>query len=83
LVNKKGEIKISTVEYKSLKEVRQSFNKTQKEVAKAIYISDSYYNLIENGKRCPAIDLAADLSRELGLSLDNFFKLYCDAKYKA
>lgn len=60
---------------KTLKDYRLSKNKTQLDMAKAVGISESYYNLIENGNRMPAIDIANLIAKELGLSLDQFFLL--------
>ena len=74
---------ISISNCKSIREVRLSLDKTQNEIAQAISISESYYNLIENGKRRASVDLAAKISKELGLSLDKFFVLYNFIKCKA
>jgi transcriptional regulator with XRE-family HTH domain len=69
-------IKLARLKFNSIKEARLKRNKTQLDIAKAVNISESYYNLIENGKRTPPVDLAAVISRELNITLDNFFLLY-------
>ena len=66
----------------SIKDAREKKHKTQLEISKAVNISESYFNLIENGKRRPPVDLAAAISKELGLNLDEFFLLYNFAKCK-
>lgn len=60
----------------SIKEVRKEVKKTQLQIALAAGISESYYSMIENGKRRPSVDLAALLSKELSITLDSFFTLY-------
>jgi transcriptional regulator with XRE-family HTH domain len=49
-------------------------------MAQAVNISESYLNLIENGKRRVTVELAAALSQELNITLDEFFALYSLAK---
>lgn len=66
--------------YSSIKEARLHEEKTQSQIAKALNISESYLNLIENGKRRPPVDLAAAISQELKITLDEFFLLYNFAK---
>lgn len=73
-------IKITKKKFKTIKEARLFKNKTQLDIATAIGISESYYNLIENGKRRPPVDLAANIAKEIGLTLDCFFILYNFAK---
>jgi transcriptional regulator with XRE-family HTH domain len=75
-------IKIAKIKFQTMKEARTNKDKTQLDIANAVGISESYYNLIENGKRTPPVDLAALLSKELNLSLDEFFLLYNFAKCK-
>lgn len=69
-------------EFDTLKEVRVSQNKKQSDVAKAAKISESYYNLIENGNRKPAINIAYLIAKYLGLTLDEFFLLLNFTKCK-
>ena len=69
-------IKINNDKFQSIKDVRSKIKKTQMDIAKAVFISESYYNLIENGKRNPSVVLSALVAKELGITLDNFFILY-------
>jgi transcriptional regulator with XRE-family HTH domain len=75
-------MKMAKKKFQSIKDARISISKTQQEMAKASGISESYYNLIENGKRRPPVDLAAVLSKELNITLDDFFTLYNFTKCK-
>jgi DNA-binding XRE family transcriptional regulator len=68
--------------YKDLKDVRTKFKLKQSDVAKSVGISESYYNMIENGNRVPPVDTAALIARTLHLSLDDFFMLYNFTKCK-
>ena len=55
---------------KRVKELRQSQNLSQKDVARALGISAAYLSEIEKGKRKPGLDFFVGLSRELGAGLD-------------
>ena len=59
----------------TLREIRINQNKKQSDVAQAAKISESYYSLIENDNRKPAIDIAYSIAKSLGLTLDEFFLL--------
>lgn len=73
-------INITRKKFKTIKEVRLFKNRTQSGIATAVGISESYYNLIENGKRRPPVDLAANIAKEIGITLDHFFLLYSFTK---
>lgn len=62
--------------FTNLKEIREYKKFTQKYVAKKAEISESYYNLIENGKRRVPITIANKISETLDITLDDFFILY-------
>lgn len=55
-----------------LKKLRQDKSKTQLEIAKKLDISESYYNLIENGERQKqlSMELAQRIADVFGISLD-------------
>lgn len=55
-----------------LKKLRQDNSKTQLEIAKELDISESYYNLIENGERQKqlSMELAQRIADVFGISLD-------------
>lgn len=55
-----------------LKKLRQDNSKTQLEIAKKLDISESYYNLIENGERQKqlSMELAQRIADVFGISLD-------------
>lgn len=55
-----------------LKKLRQDNSKTQLEIAKKLDISESYYNLIENGERQKqlSMELAQKIADVFGVSLD-------------
>lgn len=67
---------MAKIKFKSLKESRLNINKTQFEIAKIVGISESYYNLIENGNRVPPVNTAALIAKTLNITLDEFFLLY-------
>ena len=60
-----------------LKMLRQEKGMSQLEVAKELGISESYYNLIENGKRQNdmPISRALKLANLFGITSDNLFEL--------
>ncbi len=55
-----------------LKELRQRNLETQSETAKKLDISESYYNMIENGERQKrlSMELARKIADVFGVSLD-------------
>lgn len=55
-----------------LRKLRQDNSKTQLEIAKKLDISESYYNLIENGERQKqlSMELAQRIADVFGVSLD-------------
>lgn len=68
--------------FDSLKEARKHNKKTQSDIAGNVGISESYYNLIENGKRVPTIMLSSKIASELGINLNEFFLLFNSTKCK-
>lgn len=60
-----------------LRNIRVESKQTQKDVAIKLCISESYYNLIENGERQAILraDMLMKLSSIFGLSLDELVKL--------
>ena len=52
-------------------------NRTQKEVSRAAGIRQSYYSMIENGKRRPSVPIAMRLGRVLKTDWKRFFKEDC------
>lgn len=63
-------------EFSSLKNIRELLKKTQKTVAEESGISESYYNLIENGKRPNVpMPIADKISKSLKITLNQFFLL--------
>ncbi len=60
-----------------LKILRQEKGMSQLEVAKELGISESYYNLIENGKRQNnmRINRALKLAKIFGITLEKLFEL--------
>lgn len=54
-----------------LKELRTKLGVTQSDIAEKLYISESYYNLIENGERQKqlSIEMAQKLADVLGVTL--------------
>lgn len=63
------------VKFKNLKDVRNSLNLTQLDVAKSSGITEAHYNLIENGNRKPSLDVAYKIANALKISMDDFFIL--------
>lgn len=59
--------------FKSLKNIRSSLKLTQFDVAKKSGITESYYNLIENGNRKPSMEIAFNICTVLNITLDDFF----------
>lgn len=66
----------------TLKQLREKKQKTQKHMADAIGISESYYCLLENGKRNISLKLAGAIAKELDVTIDHIFLLTNFAKRK-
>lgn len=67
----------------NLLEERKKKNFTQREVGKLSGISESYYNMIENGERKPPVKTAKRIASVLGFSWTQFFDdgdCHCDAE---
>lgn len=58
----------------NLKKLRKERNLKQREVAKAIGITTSYYGMIEIGTRRPSLNLAIKISRYFNLSIEEVFE---------
>lgn len=56
---------------KRIRRLRAGLNMTQKEAAKKMGISLSYYGHIERGSRVPSIETLMRVSSALGVSLDS------------
>lgn len=56
-----------------LKKLRKEKNLKQREVAKALGITTSYYGMIEIGTRRPSLNLAIKISRYFDLSVEEVF----------
>ena len=54
-------------------ESRLKYNKNQNELAKACNITNSYYCMIEKGKRNPSIKIAKLIAKELNFKWTIFF----------
>ena len=65
---------------KTLNDIRLFLGITQLEVANKSNVTESYYNLIENGNRQPSLEIAYNISRSLNITLDDFFMLINFAK---
>lgn len=59
---------------KNLREIRESKNLMQKEVAEISEVSRPFYSLLERGKRIPSMNTAKRIANTLGLTLDEFFE---------
>lgn len=57
-----------------LKKLRKEKNLKQREVAKALGITTSYYGMIEIGTRRPSLNLAIKISRYFDLSVEEVFE---------
>lgn len=57
----------------NLKEIRQSKNKTQAEIADALQITRASYTNIENGKRDPDTQTLVAIADFLNVSMDEIF----------
>lgn len=56
-----------------LLELRIKNSLTQKEVAKSINKTTSYYGMLETGKRKPSIDVAHELSKFFNATIEEIF----------
>lgn len=56
-----------------LKEIRESNDLTQQDMADEIGVSKGYYSLIENSKRGLSYDTAQDIAAVFGLKPDDIF----------
>lgn len=67
-----------------LKKLRQESSKTQLETANELDISESYYNLIENGERQKqlSMELAQKIADVFGITLDDISKHESEVKEK-
>jgi putative transcriptional regulator len=63
-----------------LKELRESKEMTQSQVAESCKISRSYYTHIENGTKTPTVKVAKKIAAVLGFNWTNFFKDECSFK---
>lgn len=66
----------------TLDELRIKKNKTLKQTAEMIGISESYCSLLMRGKRRLSLDNAEKLSKIFGKTIDEIFLLYNFAKCK-
>ena len=57
-----------------LKEKREAKNMTMRSVASSARVSESYYNLIENGIRRPSVAVAKRIAAVLGFEWVRFFE---------
>ena len=58
----------------SIKEIRQSKNLTQKQVAEACGLSKSVFSRYESGERNPSLRAAKALANVLGCSIDELLR---------
>lgn len=54
-------------------ELRKKLNLTQRDVAKAVKITTSYYGMIEVGDRTPKLELAGVIARFFGVKVEDIF----------
>lgn len=52
---------------------RNKYNLTQKQIAKAINKTTSFYGMLETGKRKPSIDVARSLARFYNTTIEEIF----------
>ncbi|CEN84262.1 helix-turn-helix transcriptional regulator [Paraclostridium sordellii] len=57
-----------------LKKLRKKIKVTQKDVARNIGITTSYYGMIETGVRAPSLSTAIKLSKYFGLPVEKILK---------
>ncbi|MCQ2512916.1 MAG: helix-turn-helix transcriptional regulator [Lachnospiraceae bacterium] len=55
--------------YERLKDLREAKNLTQKEVARAMGISERCYSYYEQGKRAVTVEMLVDFAKFYGISL--------------
>lgn len=63
-----------------MKELRESLDKTQEQVADEAGISRSYYTNIEAGIKTPAVPAAKAIAKSLEFPWENFFNEECSFK---
>lgn len=56
-----------------IKALRKERNLSQLKVAAILDISRSHYEKIENGRRCPSLELAEKMSEFFGKSINRLF----------
>ena len=56
--------------YENIKRLREENNLTQQQLADRLYVSRQTVCRWESGSRCPDIDMARNLAKEFGISLD-------------
>lgn len=56
-----------------LKQLRMNINKSMKQLSKELDISESYYCLIENGDRCPSVEIAKKIANALNFDWTLFY----------
>lgn len=58
---------------KDLREIRHEHKLTEAVVSSRVGISQQYYNLIENGKRRPSVEVAKKIAEVLGFPWTRFY----------
>jgi len=53
-----------------IRDKREAFNLTQRELAKVIGITPQHLSLVEQGKKAPSVALLVKLAEKLGVSID-------------
>ena len=56
--------------YENIKRLREENNLTQQQLADRLYVSRQTVCRWESGSRCPDLDMARNLAKEFGVSLD-------------
>ena len=56
--------------YENIKRLREENNLTQQQLADRLYVSRQTVCRWESGSRCPDLDMARNLAKEFGISLD-------------
>lgn len=59
-----------------IKEAREIRGYTQSDIASMLNITQSYYSLIENGKKNVDLVLAIKICQELKINMKEFMKMY-------
>ena len=58
---------------KRIKELRESFSMTQRDLANTLEIRTNYLSLLENGKRTPSVSLLYRMGTVFEVPLEYFF----------